>query len=187
VVRLGNYAGVEAGPLSDAVREAQSLLAAAGVRTSWRDCTAADGHRPCAGEATSRAVLAINLFGRGQSRALAPSPHALGVAFLPKQPGEGPVAIVFVEEAKVEARRSVVPLHVVLGHAMAHEAGHLLLGAPEHAADGLMQARWSSQDLARAMRGQLRFTAEEASRLRAAVLTLAHPLAAGDDSQRAAK
>jgi hypothetical protein len=187
VVGLANYAGVEAGPLADAVRVATSVLGQAGVRTQWRDCTAVRGHLPCEDGARSQAVLAIKLFGRGQSRAQAPSSDALGVALLPKREGERLVAIVFVEESRVQARRSSVPLHVVLGHVMAHEAGHLLLGAPDHAAAGLMQARWSSRDLARAEQGQFRFSEQESSRLRAAVLRLVHPLAAGDDSHLAAK
>ena len=132
-------------------------------------------------------MLTIKLFGRGQTRVLAPSPYALGVALLPKRGGNGLVAIVFVEEVNVQGRRSSVPLPVVLGHTMAHEVGHLLLGTAEHAAAGLMQARWSSGDLARAARGQLRFSEQESSRLRAAAFTLAHPLAAGDDPRLAAK
>jgi hypothetical protein len=176
VVRIGNYAGVEARSLTDAVRVAQSVLGQAGVQTHWRDCTAVDGYFPCADGAASRAVLAVKLFGRGQTRVLAPSPDALGVALLPRQEGEGLVAIVFVEEVKVQAWRANVPLPVVLGHTMAHEVGHLLLGTAEHAPAGLMQARWSSGDLAHAARGQLRFSEEESSRLRAAVLPSREPV-----------
>jgi hypothetical protein len=168
VVRLVDYAGVEARPLTDAVRVAKSVLGQAGLQTHWRDCTAVDGPGACADEAASRAVV-LKLFGRGQTRVLAPSPDALGVALLPKREGERLVAIVFVEEATAQGRRSSVPLHVVLAHTMAHELGHLLLGTAEHAATGLMQARWSSRDLAHAARGQLRFSEQESSRLRAAV------------------
>jgi hypothetical protein len=174
VVGLGNYASVPARTLADAVRVAESLLGQAGVPTQWRDCTAAIGHRPCAGGAASRAGLAIDLFGRGQTRALARSPDTLGLAFLAKREGEESVAIVFVEEARVQAFRAGVPMQVVLGHATAHEAGHLLLGTTEHAAAGLVQAHWSPGDLSRAAFGQLRFNEQESSRLRAAVLALAH-------------
>ena len=176
VVRLGNYAGVEARPLTDAVRVAESVLGQAGVQMRWRDCTAVDGHFPCADGPASRVVVAIKLFGRGQTRVLAPSPDALGVALLPKRKGEGLVAIVFVEEVKVQAWRANVPLPVVLGHTIAHEVGHLLLGTAEHAPAGLMQARWSARDLAHAARGQLRFSDQESSRLRAAVLPSLDPV-----------
>ena len=36
---------------------------------------------------------------------------------------------------------------VILGHAAAHEIGHLLLGSNSHSPFGLMRARWSGQDL----------------------------------------
>jgi hypothetical protein len=187
VVGLGNYAGVPGGTLTDAVRVAQTVLAAAGVQTHWQDCTAVDGHLPCEDGRRSQALLAIELFGRRQSHALAPSPDALGVALLPHREGERSFAIVFVEEARVQAFRAGVPLQVVLGHVLAHEAGHLLLGTAQHAAGGLMQARWSPSDLVRATHGQLRFSEEESSRLRAAVLTPAPHLAAGEDPRLAGK
>ena len=60
---------------------------------------------------------------------------------------------------------------VVLGHAMAHEIGHLLLPYG-HSATGLMRAKWADADLRRALHGQLNFTATQAESIRARLLTL---------------
>ena len=55
---------------------------------------------------------------------------------------------------------------LILGHVMAHELGHLLLGTNSHSRDGLMVARWNRDDLARAARGDLLFRPEESRRMK---------------------
>jgi hypothetical protein len=46
----------------------------------------------------------------------------------------------------------------MLGHAMAHEIGHVLLGSTEHSPDGIMKARWSTTDYQKAAKGYMKFT-----------------------------
>jgi hypothetical protein len=60
---------------------------------------------------------------------------------------------------------------IVLAHAMAHEVGHLLL-LYGHSAAGLMRADWDGEDLRLAVRGQLKFTAEQAAAIRARLSNL---------------
>jgi hypothetical protein len=57
---------------------------------------------------------------------------------------------------------------VILGHAIAHEIGHLLMGA-EHSQVGLMRPRWDKGDIRTAARGRLRFTPAQAEALRGVV------------------
>src|SRR5690348_831432 len=59
----------------------------------------------------------------------------------------------------------------ILGDAMAHELGHLLLGA-DHSGQGIMKARWNVQDLELARRGKLRFLPTETTALQRAVRSL---------------
>ena len=59
---------------------------------------------------------------------------------------------------------------VLLGHAIAHELGHLLLNSSTHARYGLMAARWRDAELDRAAVGLLLFSPAEASFIRAEVL-----------------
>jgi hypothetical protein len=50
---------------------------------------------------------------------------------------------------------------VILGHAMAHEIGHVLQGVARHSDRGIMKAVWTSREY-RAMRdGLLRFSGED--------------------------
>ena len=57
----------------------------------------------------------------------------------------------------------------VLGHAMAHEIGHHLLGDNSHALRGIMVAQWSKQHLWHMSKGDLLFTQKEVTRIQAEV------------------
>jgi hypothetical protein len=56
---------------------------------------------------------------------------------------------------------------VLLGHIMAHELGHLLLGPTSHSPKGIMCAVWRPEDLRNAEQGVLLFTPDQSKRLRA--------------------
>jgi len=58
---------------------------------------------------------------------------------------------------------------IVLGHAMAHEIGHLLLPYG-HSPTGLMRAEWEAKDLRLAANRQLNFTSEQAELMRGRLL-----------------
>ena len=64
-------------------------------------------------------------------------------------------------------RRTVADRETVslLASVMAHELGHLLLGAG-HSVTGLMGSEWNTWDLNLAVHGRLHFTAEQASLIR---------------------
>ncbi len=62
----------------------------------------------------------------------------------------------------------------VLGHAIAHEIGHHLLGDNSHAPHGIMVARWSKQHLRRISKGDLLFTQQEVKRMRDEVKHRSH-------------
>jgi hypothetical protein len=54
----------------------------------------------------------------------------------------------------------------VLGAAMAHELGHLLLDSHAHSHDGVMAERLRPAELIRAARGELRFDDQQAEAIR---------------------
>jgi hypothetical protein len=58
----------------------------------------------------------------------------------------------------------------VLGHVMAHEIGHLLLGLRSHSALGIMQPDWQGEALRRIGMGTLLFTVEQARNMREKLL-----------------
>lgn len=58
----------------------------------------------------------------------------------------------------------------VLGHAIAHEVGHLLLGPNAHSSSGVMRGVWSPEDLKLMNWSFLFFTARQSSQLRASLV-----------------
>jgi len=92
----------------------------------------------------------------------------LGFA-LPSDKG-GFHASIFYPDVESVAEKEGIPQDVLLGHGMAHEIGHLLLNSSAHFQFGLMRGKWDSKDLQHAARGDLLFTAEQASYIRTEVL-----------------
>jgi len=99
-------------------------------------------------------------------------PHAwkssdtiFGVAFL-SESGTGAYGDVFYDSVEKLYRDWGVSLPRVLGHVMAHELGHLLLGSNGHSRDGIMRPSWHGNDLQRASKGSLLFSPEQAKSMR---------------------
>jgi hypothetical protein len=74
-------------------------------------------------------------------------------------------AYVFFDRVREFADRGHLDAWIVLGCAIAHELGHLLLPVNAHAADGIMRARWDSHLIGRAG-GFLSFAPDQARLLR---------------------
>ena len=64
------------------------------------------------------------------------------------------------------ARTSRTRADVLLGRALAHEIGHLLLGTTPHASTGLMRALWSTATLKRDNADDWLFTPADAQSTR---------------------
>jgi hypothetical protein len=77
----------------------------------------------------------------------------------------GVQASVFYDRIEALRARVNLELYVILGHAMAHEIGHVLLGSREHATGGLMQANWNPATWRLASAGLLNFSPKEAKQM----------------------
>lgn len=95
-------------------------------------------------------------------------PDTLGIAAQAEE-GTQASASVFHDRVEQLAKGWLVSPVVVLGHAMAHEMGHLLLGVGSHSPSGLMREHWSGRDLTRAAEGNLLFSSRQAETIRAQV------------------
>ena len=96
-----------------------------------------------------------------------------GVAFLSAE-GTGCYSNIFYERARELHNNWDFSLAVVMGNVIAHELGHLLLGSSSHASAGIMRAHWRGEDLHRAERSDLWFTAQQAESMRRRLIA-AHP------------
>ena len=68
----------------------------------------------------------------------------------------------------------------LLGCAIAHELGHLLLRSKEHAIEGVMRGDFGPAELRKASQRQLTFTAGHRSRIYEAVADLARAIGRDD-------
>jgi hypothetical protein len=80
----------------------------------------------------------------------------------------GCLATIFYPRVEDVASEVHDPMTRILGHVIAHELGHLLLG-PAHSSSGIMQGTWSHEALRFMDRNPLLFTSSQSGQLRADV------------------
>jgi hypothetical protein len=156
-VWLINAARVDEVTLSGALKRVALIFREAGIRLTCLECSAG-----CRVDDPS--VLVLRIVGQPASESV--SPNALGFAVA--QQGDSTYASVFRDRLlAMVGRGGPYSEAELLGHAMAHELGHLLLGTPAHSRYGLMAGRWRASDLDRASVGFLLFSPAEAAIMRA--------------------
>jgi hypothetical protein len=163
-VLVFNYAGVPQSVLERAEREAGRIVGSAGVRLRWLNCSDQSGEAAagCTQSPGSLQVL-LHLLPRTATRRLA-EPGSFGFALPLADDGPGFFAGVFCDRvAQLVTPR--VGEATILGHVLAHEIGHLFLGANRHSASGIMKADWRHADVERAGQGRLTFSGAERRRI----------------------
>ncbi len=162
------FAQVPAGVLSEAKVKATRIFQKAGIEAEWVDCPVTEAERekfPSCQALVSPSMFSINIITRSMS-ARYPRRHGeLGFAALDDQTGYGSTAYVFFHRVEEEAWGTNSDVSVVLANAMAHELGHLLLGAGGHSRTGIMRGTWDRDDVKRAARGELVFTPQQARQM----------------------
>ena len=94
--------------------------------------------------------------------------------------GAGALATIYVNRVSSLARRCHLDEAMLLGRAIAHEIGHLLIGTSRHADSGLMRAAWTQQALRRDNPQDWIFASGDGERMRSAVRSrVARRMAAG--------
>jgi hypothetical protein len=180
-IHVRNYAGVAPQTLTEAEKVVTKIYRKAGVETRWADIplTADNGQLNLAGHQTfTLADIQLGIFPDDMSDLLGLSNNAIGVA-----PGTGPDrGMVYVLDGKVRTlywRMSSVYINgdmdryvsmgQILGHAIAHEIGHLLLNQQVHSPHGIMRGEWGFADFRDMTSGMLLFTPQQAGVLQADV------------------
>jgi len=154
-----NDAGIAADVLRSAELEARRIFGAAHIEIQWTDCTAAQNGPPEGpGCRALRTPNHLNLrIVPGSQRQ---NQDVFGVAFLAAD-GTGGYSDVFYGSVRKLHKEGHGNEGRVLGHVMAHEIGHLLIGSHAHSPWGIMSAKWHAQELQRLEMGNLFFTTEQ--------------------------
>ena len=92
----------------------------------------------------------------------------LGFAFATKEGST--LATLFYNRVQQLAKQGISSVAQILGHAAAHEIGHLLLATMKHFPTGIMRANWEQEEFWRMAKGTLLFTPEQSQLMRAEVI-----------------
>jgi hypothetical protein len=108
----------------------------------------------------------------------------LGFAIVPPT-GTGVLATIFMDRVRAAAGRTAIDASVLLGRAIAHEVGHLLLATSGHTDRGLMREVWTDAELAGDRADDWRFAPAERQRLRMLTASVRpEPSASGNSASR---
>jgi hypothetical protein len=155
-IRVFNIAGVAGRDLEPALAEAGTLLGRSGLAVSWNRCFGSRRPALC-------------------DRALEDGEVIVRLASPPLAPGS---AVVALGDAQVDPSKRVIALarsagidpKPLLGRAIAHEIGHLLINSTSHARAGLMRAVWSPSELRLNAQRDWRFEEDEGRVMRASLV-----------------
>ena len=162
-VQIYNYSLASPTLLAGAEREAGRILRTAGLWAVWLECPVGpftprpQGDCERAPEATDLRlrVLGAPLTNKFQDTVFGFAVHPV-------------LASVYYEYATRRAKSDDAEFEapIILGCAIAHELGHLLLGTNSHSDAGIMQPRWEPNQFRQLMLGNLVFTTEQSKLMR---------------------
>ena len=173
-----NRAEVDRKSLKQGLEFAAMVLRRTGVELLTVDCSidASRSVPPCSGF-TGPGQISIRIIRRLQKATDEIGCRKLGFADeLDTTPGNG-IVYLFGDVIETVAKDRRVPQQEVLGVAITHEIGHLLI-APGHSDAGIMRSRLEENEWRRASQGLLDFTPQQAEILRKGVLTRNRPMRA---------
>jgi len=165
-VLVFNFRQVSTDILSNAEKEADQIFAHAGIKIAWQECPT--GNEPCHKGPGPVFFLAIKA-GPVQNK------------FLDVVSGEAKVAdhlaVIYYDALPRGSHRKPTPheASTLLGCVIAHELGHLLLGAHGHSIHGIMRDRWDIEQTRFALMSELEFMPEEGKLMRRALLDGTQP------------
>jgi hypothetical protein len=162
-VAICNLGSVSEFVLAQAKSEANLVYSSAGVHITWHHCE----EFPTVPPKDSAPWFAIRLRADKPPGTVGPaSLDVMGKAFVEERGG-------YLADAYFQAIQGNAQLHngdagVLLGFVMAHELGHLILGAG-HTQDGVMQAAWGPKEMHALRQRWLKFSESCGERIRLAL------------------
>jgi hypothetical protein len=157
-VRVYDYTAVPDAMLSGAKEDVSRIYRLAGIDIRWIDA-------PDTNPAASFAIQ-IMIRRRPVDGSASASGSVMGIS-LGDTHDVGGSAFVFRDRVTHVAHERQQDVARVLGYAMAHEMGHLLLPYPAHSTSGIMRAEWDGDDLRHIANGSMLFTPAQTTLIRA--------------------
>jgi len=157
-VRVYDYTAAPAAMLSRAKEDVSRIYRQAGIDIRWIDTP----------DTNPAAAFAIQIMIRRRpvDGSTSASGSVMGSSLGDTHDVDGS-AFVFRDRVTHVAHGRQQDVARVLGYAMAHEMGHLLLPYPAHSTNGMMRAAWDGDDLRHIANGSMLFTPAQATLIRA--------------------
>jgi hypothetical protein len=187
VIRSYNYAGVPAEDLANARLTAARIFQQAGIQVVWMDCATRSSivdrpssivdRRSCEVPLREGMEFVLRLQGSAFEAAnvsAAVRQVAMGSTVVDHDSGIGAMTTVDPGVVAAVALSASAQFSVLLGRAIAHEIGHLLLGHSRHSRSGLMRAIWSQEELRGIRPAGWQFSSVEAAQMRQGLAGRAH-------------
>jgi len=148
VIRLYDMATGDRPGRVAAMRTASDAIASAGIKVKWRDCSRGGAAHPCR-TVRDAGDLVVRVMPARPAAAVGGDEGDAELGFAPIDPaGRATViATIYYDVVLSVSHRTGVGANELLGRAIAHEIGHLLLRAPGHAHSGLMRPLWTDEEL----------------------------------------
>jgi hypothetical protein len=180
IVRVYDATGASTSARRASLEIASSIVSAASVELIWRHCkestnktgaAAIDpGHASHCDLPLAPGELAVRIVRSGtvdeQMRDL-----PLGDALINKRTGGGVLATIYLDRVEWMAAQAGIDPRALLGRAIAHELGHLLMATSVHAATGLMRPLWLQSEIRRRQNTDWMFRPKEIAVIKERVAT----------------
>ncbi len=173
VVRTYDYTDGSLDRLSAARKEAEGIFRKAHISVRWMDCEVPNrrGGATCTEPLVAGRDLMMRLLDRGDNqRENAPRAVGLGESLVDRERSSGVLMTLDLSAIRGVAADTAVDIPTLLGRAIAHEIGHLLLGSSSHPRDGLMRALWSQEELRGLKPAYWGFSPREAAQMQRALV-----------------
>ena len=162
-VRTYNYAAVSGDILLRAEQQSAEIFRRAGIELAWIECPVSprevDKFPACTQKGIGSLAATLKILPESMAAGFALPLKNFGVTL------QHHASFVFYDRVQL-ANRVGLSEPVVLGHIIAHELGHLLLGEGGHSDKGIMMEDLRVRDFRQAERGTpLTFSTEQAERM----------------------
>ena len=162
LVNVYDDAGIPVHALLRAEQSAGRIFRIAGLQVIWRDCEAVSQNREREQGCSESRGRCLSI--RVVRHSLSLTDSVFGASFLDAH-GSGVYGDIFFDNAQRMSEAAHVSVGDVLGHVIAHELGHLLLGRDAHSQIGIMRPHWAKEELKSLTMGRLLFTNEQGQRM----------------------
>jgi hypothetical protein len=181
-IHVQNLAEVDHKTLMEAEKVATGVFRKAGVETKWINLSPSSENgreKSTGGGMLNLSHIQLDILPPAMAERLGCPNNVMGLA--PGKERDRQLVYLFYDKveaiaewqmrSQVEGGISIYAIRVqILGHAIVHEIGHLLLNLESHSETGIMRANWDLRQLQDACYGYLAFTPPQAEAIRLEVV-----------------